>query len=159
MTKDKLKNIILTFVVGIPAAWGVSYLYKHVNITTSQSLDHRVFWMTDEVPGPGDYATFELSHPLAGPEPVLISKQLKCWPGETLKVEGRDFWCGGHYLGRAKTKTLTGKPLPLFSFSGPIPEGKAFAFEATPTPSIVVTGGLWKLPLPNGLKQSSRGSK
>ena len=132
MTKDKLKNIILTFVVGIPAAWGVSYLYKHVNITTSQSLYHRVFWMTDEVPGPGDYATFELSHPLAGPEPVLISKQLKCWPGETLKVEGRDFWCGGHYLGRAKTKTLTGKPLPLFSFSGPIPEGKAFAFGSHP---------------------------
>jgi hypothetical protein len=128
MFNDKVKNIALTLMVGGPLALGVSYLYDRLNITVSESLDHRIFWVTDDRPGPGDYASFELVHPLAGPEPVLISKQLRCWSGDVLTQENRRFFCNGEFLGEAKSESLTGKPLPLFEFAGIIPEGKAFAY-------------------------------
>ncbi len=128
MLNEKLRNIVLTLLVGGPLAFGVSYVYSHLNITVSESLDHRVFWITDELPERGDYASFELTHPLAGPAPVLLSKQMLCWSGDYLTQDHRRFFCNGEFLGEAKYKTLKGKPLPLFEFSGPIPAGKAFAF-------------------------------
>ena len=132
MLNEKAKNVILTVVVGLPLAIGVSYTWDHINVTTSESLDHRVFWRTSERPGPGDYASFLLTHELAGPEPVLISKKLACWGGQETSQQGREFFCDGEPLGRAKTKTLTGKALPLFAFSGPIPAGKAWAYGSHP---------------------------
>ena len=43
MLNEKAKNVILTVVVGLPLAIGVSYTWDHINVTTSESLDHRVF--------------------------------------------------------------------------------------------------------------------
>lgn len=130
MLSEKVKNIALTLLVGGPLAFGVSHVYEHLNITVSESLDHRVFWLTDATPKRGDYASFMLSHPLAGTQPVLLSKQMRCWSGDILTQEDRRFFCNGEFLGEAKMESLAGKPLPLFEFSGPIPDGKAFAFGA-----------------------------
>ena len=132
MLSKKAKNVLLTVLVGAPLAVAVSYVSDHLNITVSESVDHRIFWKTEAIPGPGDYATFKLSHELAGREPVLISKRLMCWEGQTISQQGLEFFCDGKPLGRAKTETLKGEPLPLFSFSGVIPSGKAWAYGSHP---------------------------
>ena len=60
MFNDKVKNIALTLMVGGPLALGVSYLYDRLNITVSESLDHRIFWVTDDRPGPVSYTHLTL---------------------------------------------------------------------------------------------------
>ena len=132
MLNNKVKNVLLTLLVGAPLAFAISFVSDHLNITLSESVDHRIFWETDAIAGPGDYATFELSHELAGHEPVLISKRLMCWEGQTITQKDLEFFCDGESLGRAKTETLKGDPLPLFSYSGVVPAGKAWAYGSHP---------------------------
>lgn len=131
---DKAPKHLLLFLLlaGAPAVLGLDYVYRHLEITTSKSLPHRFFWKVNEQPGPGDFALFELTHPLAGPHPVRITKQLKCWAGEELTVLDQNYFCNGEFLGLAKEKGLHGQELPHFTFSGPVPDGFAFAYGADP---------------------------
>lgn len=108
----------------------IFYGERHILVTVSASVDDRIFWRTGDEPEKGDYATFMFSHPLAGAEPVRLTKRLVCWEGDVLTIEGRNHFCNGEPLGVAKTIGLNGKPLPLFVYNDRVPEGKAFAFGA-----------------------------
>ena len=89
------------------------------------STDKMLFWKTGGTIQSGDYVTFMLDHPLLS-RPVKVVKQVKCTPGQHLKVDMEAAYCDGVYLGPKKKKTLTGKDMPLFIYNGRIPDGMYF---------------------------------
>src|SRR3546814_9841466 len=82
-------------------------------LVMSPSIDA---WAVRAAPGPiekGDFVLFMLSHPLAGPEPVKVTKRALCMPGErislivkpsTMEPHAMDGWyyCDGVLLGVTK---------------------------------------------------------
>lgn len=121
--KSNLFRAVIIAVLALP----IVYVYQHLNITTSESLEDRFYWMVEGAPQKGDFVMFELSHPLIGDHPTRLTKKLICWEGDLLEVKGRDYFCNGEFIGSAKEKSRKGAVLPQFTFNGTIPEGKAFA--------------------------------
>ena len=112
-------------VIALIAA-GVYYAQRELVVALTPSVDHRYFWRTESTPQKGDYATFILIHPLLDNRPIRVTKRVMCGQGDELRVDGREFYCNGDFLGIAKTEGFLGQKLPLFSFDGVIPSGKAF---------------------------------
>lgn len=98
-------------------------------------------WAVRAAPGPigkGDFVQFLLSHPLAGPRPVSVTKQALCLPGETLTeiekpsrsaLNRRDgyYYCDGSLLGISKPISHDGKRLDHLHWgSRPIPPGYVY---------------------------------
>ena len=83
--------------------------------------------------GKGEYFSF---HFLAVPGDPRYGrtfvKRLVCVPGDSLRNVGRDFYCNGQYVGRAKEISREGKKLPLFEYDGKVPEGRLFAVGEAP---------------------------
>ncbi len=91
-------------------------------------------------PGPirrGDYVMFVLSHPLAGPKPVNVTKQALCMPGERIALIEKpsmtpgswDGWyfCDGRLLGVSKPVGRGGMKLEHWQPKlGTIPEGTIY---------------------------------
>ena len=102
------------------------WIFNHLLITTSPSLNHRVFWKLDGDIAKGDYVNFILYNSLINGGHASITKRVACWPGDMLLRVDRSFYCNGLFLGTAKSKSFEGKPLPLFQFQGRIPQGMAF---------------------------------
>lgn len=130
LTPAKIEWRTFGWKLGIVALGCVAIFYaeRHILVTVSASVDERIFWRTSAQPDKGDYATFLFSHPLAGEEPVRLTKRLVCWEGDLLTIDGRQHYCNGQPLGLAKEFGLNGQPLPLFVFNDRVPPGKAFAF-------------------------------
>ena len=105
----------------------VYFLQGKLVVITSDSIPHRFLVKTDSAPQKGDYALFQISHELTDEEPVTLTKKIACYAGDVLQVENRDYYCEGHYLGRAKLSSRQGAPLTPFVHNGPIPAGYAFA--------------------------------
>ena len=59
-------------------------------------------------------------------EPQRVTKRVGCSAGEELSREGRDFYCNGDFLGKAKEFSLKGERLTAFIYAGTVPEGKMF---------------------------------
>lgn len=76
----------------------------------------------------GDYVVFPAKTHLVDQcrQGCLLLKKVVCGPRQRLEVKGRDFFCDGKYLGRAKEKSKKGLPVEPFSWEGEIPEGKFF---------------------------------
>ena len=124
MAKDNhLFKALIFGLIAIP----MLYMFNRLEIIVSESLDHRFFWKVDGAPKKGEYITFSLTHPLIGVNETRLTKKLVCWQGDLLIIKDRDFFCNGKFIGKAKMKSTTGKPLPIFKFSGEIPQGMAFA--------------------------------
>ncbi|MFO1259273.1 MAG: S26 family signal peptidase [Gammaproteobacteria bacterium] len=100
----------------------VWFVFEHLVIVTSNSIDHRAFWKTDQTPKKGDYVLFDLRHELVGLDAVRLTKRIACGPGELLEKKDHQFLCDGTLLGHAK---LANK-LPAFKFEGVIPENEGF---------------------------------
>ncbi len=113
------------------AVTGLSWLYSHLVVVTSPSLLHRFYWKDIGNPMKGEYVLFQLTHPLLKGGQARLTKRVACVEGEELTREGRAFYCNGVYLGTAKTESLMGEALPLFEFSGRIPQGKFFVSGET----------------------------
>lgn len=81
----------------------------------------------------GDYFAFRF---LAVPEDSRYGqtfiKKLACLEGDHLSNVGRDFYCNGQYVGRAKEYSREGKPLPVFHYDGPVPPGLLFGVGEVP---------------------------
>lgn len=110
---------------------GVS-LPGRIIVATSDSLDHRIFF---RVPVPariemGDYLLFRLQgeehakHIRKGiRENDVLIKKVGCAPGRILTKDGEGtFYCDKTRLGRALQRDSRGNALPVFAFSGQIPE-------------------------------------
>lgn len=130
ITPERIEWRSFTAKLAIVAVGCVAIFYaeRHILVTVSASVDDRIFWRTGDAPDRGDYATFMFSHPLAGHDPVRLTKRLVCWEGDVLTVEGRQHFCNGEPLGVAKESGLDGQALPLFVYNDVVPVGKAFAY-------------------------------
>lgn len=115
-------------------------LASRIAVVTSDSIDHRVFFLS-KLSGPiskGDYVVF-----IKKGAQVFLQKSLKehnrmikkvgCLPGEDLQVdEALNYTCSGESLGKALTTDSTGRPLTPFIFNGVVPAGHYFMVGTNP---------------------------
>ncbi len=105
------------------------WVHNHLSFALTPSLPYRIFYLAspDKI-AKGDYVRYQFR----GSEATEIQgtfwfiKQVACKAGEALKVDGREFYCNGEFLGTAKQYSLKGNPLTPFSFDGVIPAGRLF---------------------------------
>ena len=104
-------------------------------------------WGLRPAPGPiakGDFVMFTLSHPLAGPEPVNVTKYALCMPGESLTMiekpsphapAARDgyYYCDGVLLGVSKPFGRNGQRLEHLRWQGRLPVGQVYVGSHHPS--------------------------
>lgn len=117
-----------------------SWLPGRIIISTSPSLAHRVFFLTHATNSikNGDYLVFGLSDTNfirkgLHPENDHLVKQVGCCHGDTLSTDNEsNYFCGPKLLGTALKTDSTGRPLPHFDYSGPVPENSYFMVGENP---------------------------
>jgi type IV secretory pathway protease TraF len=117
-------KIILAMVAAL--AVGL-WLPAHISVTLTPSLGHRIFFLTERDSQnfkEGDYLLFHKQLDQAQTDQLL--KIVGCAPGQLLRVENSEYYCGGKYLGHALANDSKGKPLPRFIYNGPVPAGSLF---------------------------------
>lgn len=128
----------------LPLALGVRCALDRIVIVMSPSIEA---WAVTPDPGPiarSDYVMFTLSHPLAGPRPVNVTKHALCLPGDRLHsieqpsimLPGEKdavFGCNGRWLARTKPVGRHHQRLPHFVWrDGIVPPGLAFVGSTNP---------------------------
>ncbi len=115
---DRLwKGLGVVLPVGLAAWWAI----PQVTWVMSPSVDA---WAVRAVPGVirrGDLVSFRLSHPIAGPKPVNVTKYALCLPGDRISLIERpsmtggawDGWCycNSRLLGVSKMRAHDGRQL------------------------------------------------
>ncbi len=136
-----LNNREKTVAVVVLAALLVgAWLPERINISTSPSLQHRVFFLskTKSTIETGDYLVFrheDTSFTQKGLQPAnqQLIKQIGCSPGESLtQNDDKKYFCNQKYLGTALATDSTGRLLPTFQFIGPIPKNNYFMVGSNP---------------------------
>lgn len=139
---DRLwKAMALVMPVALVTWWAIPQLTWVI----SPSIDA---WAVRAAPGPiakGDYVMFQLSHPLAGPKPVNVTKRALCLPGEMLTeiekpsrmIPGRRdgyYYCGDTLLGVSKPVGKNGQALDHVAWARkPIPVGFLYVGSSHPS--------------------------
>lgn len=125
--KDKIRAFVVftgALVVGL-------YIPTKLTITLTDSVKHRVFWMTDvdtkEIKR-GDYLLFTQDHPWKEKYRGItkIVKEVGCVEGDILTQQGAEYFCNGESMGFALPADSAGNQLPRFGFHGMVPHGKFF---------------------------------
>lgn len=102
------------------------WLPGRISVTSSPSLDHRVFFLTRARPPYelGSYLLFrkKTDHAISD----LLLKKLGCGPGDRLTVSNDAYFCNKRFLGRALEQDSMGRRLPHFIFNGTIPADNLF---------------------------------
>ncbi|MDX3911365.1 S26 family signal peptidase [Sphingobium phenoxybenzoativorans] len=132
--KQLWKAFGIVLPVGLLTWWAI----PQATIVMSPSIDA---WLVRKAPGPivrGDFVSFTLSHPLAGPKPVAVTKMALCLPGDRIDWIEKpspmrpDEWDGWYYcnetlLGISKAYGHNGQKLehwrPMY---GTIPPGMIY---------------------------------
>ena len=106
-----------------------------VTIVMSPSIDA---WAVRTAPGAirkGDLVMFALTHPIAGPRPVSVTKRAMCMPGERLReverhslfdgsITNSSYYCGDILLGISRPAGRNGQRLDHLHWGDrTIPEG------------------------------------
>lgn len=104
----------------VPTALVTSWVIPQLTWVVSPSIEA---WAVRLAPGPihvGDYVSFWLSDPLAGPRPVHVTKHALCMPGQMLSEIDRSssrgrtvgaYYCDGQLLGISKPFSAKGLAL------------------------------------------------
>jgi len=117
------------------------WLPTRIIVSTSESLDHRIFFMVGhhiEKIKDGDYLVFRHAHsafirPGLSRKGHLFTKQVGCSPGEKLRRDEYSwFFCDRKLLGKALAQDSKGRDLPQFKFDGPVPENNFFMVGTHP---------------------------
>lgn len=134
-----LRNKFVFFVALFILLFVVAIRYYTDNVgyfvfTTSPSLKHRFFYvdLRRKEPKRGEYIAFWLYPDKIISEKQRSIKEVVCFPGDVLEVRGRDYYCNGVYLGRAKERSKKGIPVDNFKWNGVIPEGMYFVMGVHP---------------------------
>lgn len=111
---------------------------EHIKIPRMHSIKPKVLWVNPVsesnrslLAEKDRYFVFSLISPDG--KLVNADKRIGCAEGHYLAAKMNttdatmDFYCDGSYLGRSKSRTLTGKPLVPFAYTGVVPHGKIFA--------------------------------
>ncbi len=137
----KLNSREKTLAIVVLAALLVgAWLPGRLIISTSPSLDHRIFFLTREKDSIkiGDYLVFihkdmRFIHKGLDQKNDRLVKKVGCGPGNILSVDAeRVFTCGQRELGKALEADSKGRPLPVFSFIGVVPESSYFMVGTNP---------------------------
>jgi conjugal transfer pilin signal peptidase TrbI len=128
----------------LPVALLAACLMPRIILVMSPSIDA---WAVRAAPGPiakGDFVMFELSHPLAGPTPVNVTKHALCMPGEMLtEIEKPSanlpgawdgyYYCGTVLLGVSKAVGRNGQRLEHLAWGKkPVPPGFVYVGSSNP---------------------------
>jgi type IV secretory pathway protease TraF len=123
--------------VVIPIALFAWWAMPKLSIVMTPSIDA---WVVTPSPGSivkGDYVQFMLSHPIAGPKPVSVTKHALCMPGDRLTMQERPsagsagawdgyYFCNGQLLGVSLPVGRHGQRLEHLRWSGTIPADFAY---------------------------------
>jgi type IV secretory pathway protease TraF len=126
--------------IGLFTWWAI----PQVTLVASPSIDA---WAVRAAPGPilrGNLVSFSLSHPLAGPKPVDVTKYALCLPGDRIAVIDKPsqmergasdgwFYCNGHLLGVSKARGHGGQRLEHWKpYAATIPPGFVYVGSSHP---------------------------
>ena len=127
-------------IVVLAALLAGAWLPGRLIISTSSSLDHRIFFLTRATDSitTGDYLVFRhkdtrFVHKGLNQKNDRLVKEVGCCPGGMLSVDSkRTFYCGERELGTALQTDSKGRSLPVFDFTGLVPEGSYFMVGTNP---------------------------
>jgi len=123
----KTTVFLLRAIPAIIIAFLLTGLLDRVVWNITESVDHRIGFISSDAPVKGDYVNFEFSHPLVlDGEEVRLTKKYICGFGDVIQTKGRDLYCNGEKLATALEYTESGKHLDVFNWNGPIPVGAVF---------------------------------
>ena len=135
------KTVAIVFLVAILLG---SFIPGRIIVALSDSLDHRLFFMTgfnrDKIKN-GDYLVFQGSKeevekhakPMLNNRLDKLIKKVGCTPGETLTCDEQgQFFCEGVFVGKALEADSLKRPLPQFQYSGIVPEKNFFMIGTNP---------------------------
>ena len=117
-----------------------AWLPGRIIVSTSSSLNHRIFFLTrtkDTIEN-GDYLVFkheDTSFVRKGlnPDNDRLVKKVGCSPGDSLSINPiKQFFCGQRELGTALDTDSKGRTLPLFQFNGKVPQDSYFMVGDNP---------------------------
>ena len=80
------KQLWKAFGIVLPVGLFTWWAIPQATIVMSPSIDA---WLVRKAPGPigrDDLVSFTLSHPLAGPKPVAVTKYAMCLPGDRISL-------------------------------------------------------------------------
>lgn len=130
-----LKNRLIRQATLIAAVLTGFYISNHIMYSSTTSIKYKFFWLTSTAPGKDDYATFkypESDYLIKRNVNEPFTKRVGCIASDTLEIRNSIYYCNGKYLGIQLKVDSVGNELPLFSFNGTIPEGKAFMVGDNP---------------------------
>lgn len=130
-------------IVVLPIAAVAAVIVPQVTLVMSPSIDA---FAVRQSPGPiarGDYVMFTLRHPIAGPNPVSVTKHALCMAGDRLTMfetpspllpRSRDghYYCNGQFLGVSLPQAHNGMRLDHLRWSGIIPAGMVYVGSTHP---------------------------
>jgi len=131
------ERLCLALAIVLPIALLAALLVPQVTLVMSPSIEA---WAVRKAPGPiarGDYVMFMLNHPIAGPNPVPVTKHALCMPGDRLAMietpsimvprafDGR-YFCNGELLGVSLPLAHNGMKLEHMRWSGIVPPGMVY---------------------------------
>ncbi|TKB08848.1 S26 family signal peptidase [Desulforhopalus sp. IMCC35007] len=131
------KSIALAFLAALLAGL---WLPTRIIVSTSKSLEHRVFFMTKGDMNnikDGDYLVFrhhDTPFVYQGiVKDTLYIKKVGCSPGQTLRrSDNNQFFCEQTLLGKALARDSKGRDLPQFTFNGLVPANSFFVVGTHP---------------------------
>ena len=127
-------------IVVLAALLGGAWLPGRLIVSTSPSLEHRIFFLTrakDSITT-GDYLVFrhkntQFVHKGLEQENDRFVKKVGCCPGDMLSVDSkRTFYCSERQLGTALETDSKGRSLPIFDFTGVVPVNSYFMVGTNP---------------------------
>ncbi|WP_337587954.1 S26 family signal peptidase [Sphingobium sp. DC-2] len=130
-------------IVVLPVALIAALVVPQVNLVMTPSIEA---FAVRKSPGPiarGDYVMFTLHHPIAGPNPVSVTKHALCMAGDRLTMfetpsplvpHSRDghYFCNGELLGVSLPQAHNGMKLDHMRWSGIIPIGMVYVGSTHP---------------------------
>ena len=124
------KRVGLIFFIFVLIAAG-SFIPGRLVVATSFSIEHLVFFKRtifnqDEVKK-GSYVLIELYTDVQ-PDcmPCLISKKVACTEGDTLGINGNEYFCNDEFIGKSKKFSQKGKPTNPYRQAGKLQKGQIF---------------------------------
>ena len=106
----------------------------HIGFVSTPSIPYRVVFYAWGTPHRGDYLSVTVHHRLIERDkPELLTKQLACGPGDTLRFADGVHTCNGQVIDHILLSKLEdGTPVPPFQYDGVIPEGQGFLLGTHP---------------------------
>lgn len=134
------KAYAIVLPIGLAACWAI----PQVTWVMSPSIDAIAVRAGSGPIHKGDYVMFMLSHPLAGPKPVNVTKQALCMPGERIDMIEKSsmtpgawdgyYYCNERLLNVSKAVGRNGQKLDHWQpREGLVPEGTVFVGSSHPS--------------------------